>query len=429
MLLQVAICVADLLCLASLLMAAVVWIAGRLEFEFWGARFSADWGAGLFAAVATIVALRVLFAGWAGRRQARRGGLFAAPAVRKGLMSFLVVFALFLVVEFVLFVVGFEAPLPPILIQGAEYEAKADEPIMADRELIWRFKPSGVMHGQPINNIGFPDRQVDPVRRDGTIRVICMGDSCTADAVPPYPTMLHELLVASPPTDSRWEAFHTAVHGYSVVQGLTLFRKTTRKLRPDVVTIYFGWNAHWDADHPDRVRMASLRNNPITQVLAGLRNKRFFQLMTVALRPMLRSAPLRSAPLRSTRKSGGGNVRVPPDDYEATLAELVEEIRRAGALPIILTAPHAPQMHSLLVERGHGPAMDVVLERHDGYVDITRRVARRCEVPLVDLAATFQSDSLPEDFYEDGIHLSHSGRRRVARAIYEKLEELYRDGG
>jgi len=420
MLLQVAICVADFLCLASLLTAAVVWIAGRLEFELWGARFSADWGAGLFAAVAAIVALRVLFAGWARRRQARRGGLFAAPAVRKGLMSFLVVFALFLAFEFVLFLVGFEAPLPPILIQGAEYEAKADEPIMADRELIWRYKPSGVMHGQPINNIGFPDRQVDPVRRDGTIRVICMGDSCTADAVPPYPTMLHELLEDSPPTDSRWEAFHTAVHGYSVVQGLTLFSKTTRKLRPDVVTIYFGWNAHWDADHPDRVRMASLRNNPVTQVLAGLRRKRFFQLMTAALRPMLQSPPLRSA-----QKSGGGNVRVPPDDYEATLTELVEEIRGAGALPIILTAPRAPQMHLLLVERGHGPAMNVVLERHDRYVDITRRVARRCEVPLVDLAATFQNDSSPEDFYEDGIHLSHSGRRRVARAIYEKLQELY----
>lgn len=420
MLLRVAICVADFLCLASLLTAAVVWIAGRLEFELRGARFSADWGAGLFATVATIVALRVIFAGWARRRQARRGGLFAASAVRKGLMSFLVVFALFLAFEFILFVIGFEAPLPPILIQGAEYEAKADEPIMADRELIWRFKPSGVMHGQPINNIGFPDREVDPVRRGGTTRVICMGDSCTADAVPPYPTMLHELLVASPPTDSRWEAFHTAVHGYSVVQGLTLFRKTTRDLRPDVVTIYFGWNAHWDSDHSDRVRMASLRNNPVTQVLSGLRNKRFFQLTTAALRPMLRSPPL-----RSPQKSGGGNVRVPPDDYEATLTELVEEIRGAGALPIILTAPRAPQMHSLLVERGHGPAMDVVLERHGRYVDITRRVARQCEVPLVDLAATFQSDSSPEDFYEDGIHLSHSGRRRVARAIYEKLKELY----
>ncbi len=295
---QISLCVVDGLFLATLLVAAVLWAGDQLRFRdpligavgwvsdllrfgvFQSAGFLASWEVGLLILIGELLAVRYLLKKLARRGGVESRGLFAAAVFRKGLMSFLVVFGFFLLLESVLLLIGFQAPLPPLVIRTVEqYQEKTDEPIVADRDLIWKFKPSGIMHGQRINNIGFPERDVDRARKPGSVRVICMGDSCTADAVPPYSTMLHELLVDAPPTPHKWEAFHTAVHGYSVVQGLELFDKITRALEPDVVTIYFGWNAHWSANHSDRVWMASLRANPLTQMLNGLREKRFWDVV------------------------------------------------------------------------------------------------------------------------------------------------------
>jgi lysophospholipase L1-like esterase len=284
---------------------------------------------------------------------------------------------------------------------------------VADADLLWRFKPGSSIHGQAVNAIGFPEREVAPEKRPGAIRVICLGDSCTADAVPPYPTVLHSLLTNAPPSGREWEAFHNAVHGYSVVQGLTLFRKTTRHFRPDVVTVYFGWNDHWAAPVPDRVRMTSMRNSLRHQILQGLQAKRFYQLLFKLLRGGVASRTAGAPPQA---------LRVPPDDYRRSLLELVREIRESGATPILLTAPRARTVSADLAERTHGTTVGEIHDRHDRYIGITRSVARETEVLLLDLAAEFESDPLRDTYFTaDGVHLTAAGRRHVAGRIYDTL--------
>jgi len=416
---QVLLPAVDTVVLLSLAAVILVWIAGRFELRISeGVELSILWWRGPPALLAAVLLLRYVLGNLAKRAGVAAGGLLGVSAVRKGFMALLVLAGFFLLFEGILILIGFEDPLPAIIIQDAEYhdEGIPDVPIRPDRELLWFFKSSGRMHGQPINQIGFPDRQVDPVRKPNSMRVICMGDSCTADAVPPYPVMLHELLLESPPTARQWEAFHTAVHGYSVLQGLVLFRKVTRDFQPDVVTLYFGWNDHWCAGHTDRARMTSLRLSPATQLLSGLREKRFFQLLARALKPLGRPPDVQP----------GQQVRVEPDDYHDTLTQLVREIRQAGAMPILLTAPRASELLPLMVERGHGPSLQVIYDRHEHYAQLTRDVARKCNVPLLDLAAIIEADPRGDElFFDDGIHFNPAGRRRIAELIRGKLVELY----
>ena len=59
--------------------------------------------------------------------------------------------------------------------------------------------------------MGFLDREVNPIKKNGTIRVICMGDSCTGQGIPPYSGYLHTELTNNPPGDLSWEAFNMGV--------------------------------------------------------------------------------------------------------------------------------------------------------------------------------------------------------------------------
>ena len=127
---------------------------------------------------------------------------------------------------------------------------------------------------------------------------------------------------------------------------------------------------------------------------------------------------------RRVRKTA--EVRVEPDDYHDTLTQLVREIQQAGALPILLTAPRASELLPLMVERGHGPSLQVIYDRHQHYAQLTRDVARECNVPLLDLAAIIEAEANRDElFLDDGIHLNPTGRRRIAELIHGKLVELY----
>lgn len=307
---------------------------------------------------------------------------------------------------------GIGQPMPPVLVRGAEYQEEGENsPFVADPDLLFRFKPGRTINGQTINALGFPEREVNAAKRPGVVRVISLGDSCTADGIPPYSTMLNDLLAERPPDGRAWEAFHNAVHGYTVVQGQRLFHKTTRDLDPDVVTIYYGWNDHWTADTPDSVRIASAQNRLRHQFLQGLSEKRFYQ----------GAVGLRTASQDEMPQQG---LRVDPEEYRRTLAHLVEDIRARGAEPILLTAPRAEVLHTVVAERS-GITPQEVLDRHDRYVDLTRSVARDTGAALIDLAAEFEGDpDWSSYFMADGIHFTLEGRRKVAERIYEELMRL-----
>jgi len=410
----------DLLFAAAVLVTALAWLLDPLRVRWGPLRLTVGWGFKAPAALAAIVALRWILARAAGRRGAAAGGLWARDLYRIPMILLLTVFGFFLVFEGVLARSGFEAPLPPIVIvddRGASAPGGA-RVMLPDPRLLWRFNPGVWFNGRAINSLGFPDREVDPVKKPGTIRVICMGDSCTGQGIPPYSRILNDLLTAHPPTPAPWEAFNTAVHGYSSVQGLELFRTRIRRWAPDVVTVYFGWNDHWLGRKPDRLQMAWGANRPVAALASVLREKRFFQYL------MHRLQPDRAVRKTDAPATPGQGPRVPPDDYERTLRQFVGEIRKAGAVPLLITAPRAQAVSRYFVHRQLARSVDELQEAHDAYNDIVRKVAAETGAPMLDLAGIVAREAPPDLFIRDGVHFTQDGLGWIAQRIYDKVAEM-----
>jgi lysophospholipase L1-like esterase len=321
--------------------------------------------------------------------------------------------------ESVLAVTDFKLDMPPVIFSLADEAGTIQQQKgYADPELRWRFRKGERYHGTVINSLGYRDREVEPRKPEGGMRVICMGDSCTAQGKPPYSGRLHALLESDPPSDHAWEAFNMAVYGYSSIQGLRVFQKEARLLSPDVVTVYFGWNDHWIEPQTDRARMAVALPRWQALLYERLRSKRAFMLLAHLAGRGEHLAVGRNA---------GPVFRVPPEEYRDVLVEFVEAIRDVGAHPILMTAPRGKT--DLNINHVRFPDRDVDLNQvHDEYVEITRAVAEAHDVVLLDLHRLWKDKRDGPLFTSDGIHLTDAGLQRVAELLKQELDDLVAGG-
>jgi lysophospholipase L1-like esterase len=241
---------------------------------------------------------------------------------------------------------GVEADLPPMVIQGESRDL--GHSMISDARLLWRYAPGGIFNGRKVNQLGYLDREVPAQKPPGSRRVICLGDSCSAQGIPPYSGLLHERLAHARVGGPAWEAFNMAVHGYSVRQGLRLFELEAHRLQPDVVTIYFGWNDHWLCTEDDRSRMRRAAGPFAGRLANALLRKRTVCLLAKAT----------GAAKPREERAAGDRLRVPHEDYGQTLGRLIDVVRAAGALPVVITAPRASKVTSLLVRQGHTRSQD-----------------------------------------------------------------------
>jgi lysophospholipase L1-like esterase len=359
-----------------------------------------------------------------GSRRARSRALASAGAL----------LGLALALEAALALAGFEHDPPPLRIADGAEEAR---PTVIDAELRWRYRPGAAWGEIRINSLGFNEREIEREKRAGTRRVICLGDSCTAQGGPPYSRTLHDLLQSEPPTAEPWEAFNMGVHGYSAVQGLRLFELDARELEPDVVTIYFGWNDHWlGRGATDRERMGLAPGVALVravQVRAALSRRRVGQLALWLAEsrgrrrepaPESGSAP-RDAPRSAARQPGV--LRVPPEDFRSTLTELVAAVRSSRAVPLLITAPSGA-LEPYLVESGYTTSLEDARDLHARYAEITREVGRATGARVLDLEREFRAPEAQAEFSRDGIHFQDAGRARIAAAILRALAEMARAG-
>jgi lysophospholipase L1-like esterase len=350
-------------------------------------------------------------------------GLWRLVAVRKGLLAYYASFATLLALEGGLRAIGFEAELPPVIVQGESEERSGRNELVPDPEFRWRFSPGGTFKGWKINSLGFREREVDPVKKPGAMRVICLGDSCTADGGPPYAGCLHQLLTNAPPTDQEWEAFNMGVYGYSSVQGLRLLRKKVPALQPDIVTLYFGWNDHWLSGYrPDSSFLAFAMSPARARLYESLRHKRIGQLVVRLLTPGRNITVLKKD--GKMPKELEDMYRVPHEEYRQTLTELAREIRAIGAVPLFLTAPRRREQHLGLVHAGQARSLVELTRVHDEYCQITRDVAEATGSPLLDLRTILPDQTVEPIFLKDGIHLTQHGLWRIGEELYRKIVAL-----
>jgi lysophospholipase L1-like esterase len=289
---------------------------------------------------------------------------------------------------------GFEEGIPTIdedgiVHEGRPLQLRLFEP---DPEVLWR-----PIAGTPFTNAeGFRGkRDVRRERSPRTLRILYLGDSCTFLGEPVYPELVERALSERFP-ERTLETLNASAPGYSSLQGLRLLARLAA-WRPDVVTVYFGWNDHWPAQGglTDREQLALGRGPRILAVLRAA------------------WAAGRSEP----------RPRVPIEEFEENLAAILAAVRALGALPVLLTAPSGfergavPERAYAFFAQCYGmdrAAVAAIPEVHEAYAEVVRRVARRDGAVLLDAAADFQSAPGAALFRDDLIHLRAPGHERLA---------------
>ena len=350
-----------------------------------------------------------------------------------------------------------------------------------DPHLGWRLTP-GTYGPMTINASGFRGRDAAQATGTGT-RIAHLGDSCTMGFTIPsdreiYSSRLETILNKQ---GLAAETFNFGVDGYSSHQGRILLTEVLQTLRPDYVTLYFGYNDHHWSNASDRNTVWGER----TGWRAAFEKSHAYRF----LRRQILKAARREARLTEPTR------RVAVAEFAENLRAMVAEARAAGAEPILLTTPlragsplienevlatlngeprwvtqqwwieQKMQEQGLTIKPGgtpaHGAVLQDIIQEHpewplphfllarelqaaddndgmrrelklaqqydtertvmDTYNDAVRDVAEALGVPLVDLAADFPVRQL---MFNDVVHPNAAGHARIADALAERIQEL-----
>lgn len=378
---------------------------------------------------APLAALAVLFVL---RRVLRRAApeapsLLGSRPVRILALAVLPTFFMLFALEIILALCGVKPqPPPPIIITGQNTGDLIEDTggVRHDPELLFAFVPDKMWDGVRVNSHGYRTREFDLPKPPGTIRIVSLGDSCTAQGRPPYSDRLHKLLQQNPPVPGvEWEAFNMGVFGYSSWQGYRAFERLAPQLGANLVTLYFGWNDHWTEHNVTDRHRTAVRMGPFAaKNLSAFRKKRLYTVIFKAV------SRVREKDGSGTSASDDRVPRVPPAEYANTLRLIAESVRKQGGEVLFLTAPRR-HLTETLVQTGHARSPEEAEELHDRYVEITRTVARELDAPLLDLAEICAAPEWDDLFSQDGIHwVDPQGLNALATVLYDKVAELAREG-
>lgn len=273
------------------------------------------------------------------------------------------------------------------------------------------FQYDPVLFWKPIadtlltNSQGFRGKKgCNIIKRENTIRIAFIGDSCTFLGNPVYPELLEEMLAKKLP-NKKFELINASTPGYSSFQGKKLLASLL-KYDPDMVVIYFGWNDHWLAQ-------GGLTDEIQYSFIGGIK---IFNLV-------------KWLSMRFSEKS----YRVPIEDYTANLKEIKKLLLKNNITPVFITAPSgfvAGQMPAWAytffkeIQQMDKNDIDRIPKVHNEYVDVVRKIAKDNGCLLVDAAKVF--DSLRTDSYkffrDDLIHLRLQGHTLMAELLFLTIQ-------
>jgi lysophospholipase L1-like esterase len=272
------------------------------------------------------------------------------------------------------------------------------------RDVVWDMTPvttneRGLRYDVPVGP--------KPAR---AFRVLCVGDSVTfgfrvpmvfakrpADRHPdwlPYPARLEKALRAANP-DRLVEVLPLAVPGYSSHQGRAWLRRDIAELRPDVVTLLFGWNDIGLRAAPDRQAMAT--DAPSVAARAVLSRS---QALLHAWRWAHRARP-------GTAAVRAQFPRVSREEFVENHRAMVELARRHGARVVVVGPVYRDRVehpHEAVFMAAHRAALRAAMQA-DGVPYL--------EVP--ELTEDAHPANLP--LFLEHIHPNHKGHRLLADAL------------
>ncbi len=279
-----------------------------------------------------------------------------------------------------------------------------------------------------INSDGFVGKELEP-RGDDLWRIAAVGDSCTyggGHETETYPAMLEKLLDQREQHERRYEVVNAGISGLNSELALRRLRTKVLGLKPDVVTIYVGWNDLMKVDPLSQREVGEWSG--LARMIDGLwLVKGMRKLIFFYVRPIIWT------PKTGPESRTGRFASFQPSFYEINLREMIKAIREIGARPVLLTLPTVvrPDMAVADLKRagvmfpyfqsayGVGDLLDLIA----AYNSTIRRVAAEDQVPLIDLSRTFENLEETPPYFIDTMHLSRLGLQTVAKEILAGLEQ------
>jgi len=399
----------DILFLLSICVIGFCWWEVRTTVTVFGCEFPFKWRDNqLWIPLLLLVIRGVVSSGAGGLNRDVRLGLFRHWIVSRLVMIYLSVMIPCMVADAILKRTKIDIQIAPIVldshVQKEEFFGRTRE-MLKDPDLVWKFIPNSAVYGHKINSLGFREREVNPLKAPGVRRVICLGDSVTAQGQPGYSQYLHDMLTNAPPDGGKWEAFNMGVYGYSSLQGLRLFQLQVKDLKPDIVTVSFGRNDHTQLEDSDNVKMAANLSPAMKNLYAILGRRTLGRLILHAFdRGHVWTLS------RSKEKKEERVTRVPAEDFRNIMRQFVREIRAIGATPILITAPRNTKVPHDYVDNNLAHSTEEFIHGHDMYAEIIREVCRETGATLVDMQKFITGPEWENHFARDAIHLDFYDR-------------------
>lgn len=115
--------------------------------------------------------------------------------------------------------------------------------------------------------------------------------------------------------------------------------------------------------------------------------------------------------------------RVPLEEFEKAMREIVKKVRKAGAAVVLCTSvPMSSHywLRDLPAYKQNG--LNYLVKR---YADVTRRLAEEFALPLADVHEAFEKHPERDALIPDGIHPNPRGQRLIADTLLLVLERIY----
>jgi lysophospholipase L1-like esterase len=326
--------------------------------------------------------------------------------------------AVFALVTLVLVLAAIE--LGVRLYHFARNYGTADEPrgyVVQDPEAGYALKPGYNDGGIRIDRLGFRGPEVSLAKPPGVYRVVALGDSATFgphEVECAYPFLLPDLLAPRPT-----EVVNAGVEGYRSDRALVHLRRDVMPLRPDLVTVFIGWNDLYQTDPSVESDQLSLQGNPLSELLT----------LSDAAQTFRRLYFLKIHPRTDTGSSLPPNYQ--PVGYGERLRAIIRTARAGGAQVLVFTWPTllSDSMSLVAVAKAHFPpyttSLDELRALYERYQATLRRVAAEEGVPVVDNAAVFPPEQ-KADLFIDTAHFTCAGQAMVAQNVAGAIRGISR---
>ncbi|MFH2054454.1 MAG: GDSL-type esterase/lipase family protein, partial [bacterium] len=207
-----------------------------------------------------------------------------------------------------------------------------------DHDLFWRLRKNVeagteflVSGSYLTNSLRLRGPEIDLADSQDKTRIACFGNSCTfgwelaEDQT--YPTALGNEL------GGTYATFNCGVPGYSSYQGYELLKRLELILKPEIVTLCYGWNDHWAAgfDIEDKAQEMP------AQWLLDIQNLLSRSYLYRSVKYLLLSKAEKEKEYTYNRESP--TYRVSVEDYRTNLIEMVRFCRQRQIEPLLITAP------------------------------------------------------------------------------------------